>query len=100
MADGDGCIFSVVKSEKMLILRGKMEIKVRIFSEEDIEGAKEYAVDALKDRLWEEVWRSEIDLPGLDVRVSREGDGYVVTARIERVPGENCGGPDRGQRTG
>lgn len=77
-----------------------MEVKVRVFSDVDIAGAKEYVIEALKDRLWEEIWRSEIDVPGLEVEVSREGDEYVVIAKIERVPGENCGGPDRGQRTG
>lgn len=77
-----------------------MEFKVRIDGDADIAAAREYVVAALKDRLWREVWRAEIDVPGMVVEVTADGDGYVVKAKIERVPEGNCGGPDRGQRTG
>lgn len=38
----------------------------------------------LKDMVWREVWRDEIDLPGveLDVREA-EGGGYLVIARLD-----------------
>ena len=48
----------------------------------DLELAKERAIDDLKEKMWREVWKDEIDLPGVEVSVKRMGNGlYAVTAK-------------------
>jgi hypothetical protein len=77
-----------------------MEVKTKVDSIGEVAEARDWVVCRLKDRLWRERWRSEIDIPGLKVDVAMADGGFIVKASIERVPGEDCGGPDRGQRTG
>lgn len=46
------------------------------------EEARERAIDALKDRLWEEVWKDEIQLPVKREKVDEEDGIFVVTVDI------------------
>jgi len=65
-----------------------MEIRRKIGSIEEVE----QMVRELKDRLWREVWREEIDLPGLKVELSAaEGGGFDAVVSISKVPGEDYG---------
>lgn len=51
--------------------------------EKELSSVKKAALDALKERMWQEVWKDEIDLPGVKVSVRSLGDGlYEVTAKI------------------
>lgn len=67
-----------------------MEIRRKIGSIEEVE----QMVCELKDRLWREVWRDEIDLPGMKVEVEEaEGGGYDAVVSIPKVPGQDCAVP-------
>lgn len=59
--------------------------KVRRYagSEVSVESAKEMCLDALKEMLWQEVWKHEIELTGVRWTVEEDEDGIiVVTAEI------------------
>ena len=43
---------------------------------------KEAALEELKERLWREVWKESIDLPGARVKVEPVSEGYKITAEI------------------
>lgn len=65
-----------------------MEVFTRVESEEQVALAKERVVRWLKDRLWREIWRPEIELPGMEVSVEKEEDGrFLVKASIDGFPG-------------
>lgn len=64
-----------------------MEVFMRVESEQQVALATERVIRELKGRLWDEVWRDEIDLPGMRVTVEREEDGrYLVKASIDGFP--------------
>ena len=61
-----------------------MEISARIIArgEEDIAETKRRAAEALKERLWREVWKDCVEVSGIGFEVRSLGGGYVeVTAR-------------------
>lgn len=48
-----------------------------------MESAKEMCLDALKEMLWQEVWKHEIELTGVEWTVKRCEDGVIeVIAEI------------------
>lgn len=62
-----------------------LNYKVRRYagSEVSVESAKEMCLDALKELLWREVWRDEINLEGVRWTVRECEDGIVeITAEI------------------
>ena len=64
-----------------------MEVFMRVEREQQVALATEQVIRELKERLWDEVWRDEIDLPGMRVTVEREKDGrYLVKASIDGFP--------------
>jgi len=46
------------------------------------EEALEAAMDALKERLWRECWKEEIDLPGVKVVEREVESGIEITVEI------------------
>ena len=59
--------------------------KVRRYagSQVSVEAAKEMCLDALKEMLWQEVWKEEIELPGVQWTIEEGEDGIIeVTAEI------------------
>ena len=58
------------------------EIVVRRWGR-SVESAKELCEDELKERLWREVWKKEIELPGVRWEVEEQADGAVeVVGRV------------------
>ena len=52
--------------------------------EEEISDMKRLAVEELKEQLWREVWKDNIDLPEVIFDVRSLGDGlYQVTAKTK-----------------
>ena len=39
-------------------------------------------IDELKERLWRDVWKDEIDLPDVKVEVSEVEGGFLVKVRV------------------
>lgn len=51
--------------------------------EEELSAVKKQAVEELKEKMWKEVWKENIDLPQAKVEVVSLGEGiYQVTAKI------------------
>lgn len=52
-------------------------------SEVSVEAAKEMCLSELKDKLWKDVWKGEIDLPGVKWTIAKAEDGVIeVIAEI------------------
>lgn len=50
--------------------------------EEEISVVKQKAVEELKEKLWKEVWKENIELPQVDFDIRSLGDGfYQVIAK-------------------
>lgn len=61
-----------------------MQVTKLACGEEEISAVKQQAVDELKEKLWKEVWKENIDLPQVDFDVRSLGDGlYQVTAKTK-----------------
>lgn len=61
-----------------------MQVTKLACGEEEISAVKQQAVDELKEKLWKEVWKENIDLPQVDLDVRSLGDGlYQVTAKTK-----------------
>lgn len=61
-----------------------MQVTKLACGEEEISAVKQQAVDELKEKLWKDVWKENIDLPQVDFDVRSLGDGlYQVTAKTK-----------------
>lgn len=59
-----------------------MEVRKIVGSASDVEAAGRWCVEALKQRLWSEVWRDMVELEGAVVSVEETEYGFVVKAEI------------------
>ncbi len=60
-----------------------MQVSKIACGEEELSSVKAQAVEELKEKMWNEVWKENIDLPQADIEVKNLGDGlYKVTAKI------------------
>lgn len=60
-----------------------MQVSKIACGEEELSSVKAQAVEELKEKMWKEVWKENIDLPQAKVVVHSLGDGlYEVTAKI------------------
>lgn len=61
-----------------------MQVTKLACGEKEISAVKQQAVEELKEKLWKEVWKENIDLPHVDFDVRSLGDGlYQVTAKTK-----------------
>lgn len=59
-----------------------MEVCIIARNAEEVPMCREAALEELKERLWREVWKESIDLPGARVKVEPVSEGYKITAEI------------------
>lgn len=60
-----------------------MQVSKIACGEKELSSVKKQAVEELKEKMWKEVWKENIDLPQAKVVVHDLGDGiYQVTAKI------------------
>lgn len=59
-----------------------MEVSRLVRSESEVARAREWCLEALKQRLWAEVWSDMIELGGASVSVRRVEGGFLVKAEI------------------
>lgn len=73
-----------MENEKLLVyLRPMMQVSKIACGEEELSSVKKQAVEELKEKMWKEVWKENIDLPQAKVKVVSLGEGiYQVTAKI------------------
>lgn len=73
----------IVIRKKIVYLRPMMQVSKIACGEEELSAVKRQAVEELKERMWKEVWKENIDLPQAKVEVVSLGEGiYQVTAKI------------------
>lgn len=73
-----------MENEKLLVyLRPMMQVSKIACGEDELSAVKQQAVEELKERMWKEVWKENIDLPQAKVEVVTLEEGiYKVTAKI------------------
>lgn len=60
-----------------------MQVSKIACGEKELSSVKRQAVEELKEKMWKEVWKENIDIPQAKVEVHSLGDGlYEVTAKI------------------
>lgn len=60
-----------------------MQVSKIACGENELSSVKQQAIEELKEKMWKEVWKENIDLPQAKVEVHSIGDGmYQVTAKI------------------
>lgn len=60
-----------------------MQVSKIACSEGELSSVKAQALEELKEKMWKEVWKENIDLPQAKIKVHSLADGlYKVTAKI------------------